>query len=290
MRTGGRIAKEVKEKSRIGIGSFAYRYAVGFENFTSPDPMSIESFLQQAASLDYEGVQICENTAYSTLDEDRLIRIKDKAAELNLFIEIGMNGLTYQNVQKHIYLAGLLDSRFIRIVIGGTRPGQKPNADMVKENAVTILKKIIPDIENNNLMVGIENHFDLPTNDLVEIVEKVDCKRVGLIYDTTNGLGFNEDPYYTLKIMAPYLFSIHLKDYHIRKVEAGYLITGTILGRGWLDVENILTQAVKANPVISIILEMTIRREKLKSPDEIVKWEKEAVIASTDYLKEILKI
>jgi sugar phosphate isomerase/epimerase len=272
----------------IGIGSFAFRYAIGSGDFHPPNPMTVLDFLSEAHCLGFGGVQLCENLGFSDFGDDKLLAIKEKAQELGLFIELGMRHLTWENISRHLKMAELLSARFLRIVLGSKKPFPEHSPEALQAQAVRILREALPSCRERDVTIGIENHFDLPSKYLVRIIEEIDDRRVGLILDTTNCFGFIERPEATLQAFRPYLLSIHLKDFIIRKVEAGFLMTGTVLGEGWLDVENILKSALNSNPNLSIIMEMTIRRDSEQTMEETLVWEKRAIQKSIDYLRQTL--
>lgn len=278
----------VQMRPQIGIGSFAYRYAIGSSDFRPDRPMTVFGFLSEAHRLGFDGVQLCENLAYSKLDKEQLIAVKEKAQELGLFVEVGMRDVTVENLLRHLQIAELLSSQFLRVVLGSVRltPEEEP-ARMIKD-ATRNLKEVLPICRKLGLTVGIENHFDLRTEDLIGIVEGIGDERVGMILDTTNCLGFMERPEETLQALKPYLRSIHLKDYSIRKVEAGYLISGTPLGDGWLNTAEILREAMAANPELTIILELNVRRKEGQSVAEILRSEEQMIIRSLGYLNTVL--
>ena len=107
--------------SSIGIGSYAYRYAIGFNGFTPARPMNIFDFLTSAHQLGLNRVQLCENLAYADLPESTLREARDMARELNLAIEVGMRDLTREHLDTHLQIADLLDSRFLRCSIHQAR-------------------------------------------------------------------------------------------------------------------------------------------------------------------------
>ena len=57
----------------IGLGSYAFRYAIGFKDFKIPKPMTIVDFLHEAKRLGFQGVQLCENFNISNLNNKELI-------------------------------------------------------------------------------------------------------------------------------------------------------------------------------------------------------------------------
>ena len=275
-------------RPRLGIGSFAYRYHIGTDSFRPENPMSAMGFLREAHALGYEGVQLCENLRYAALGREGLLDIRQAAGELGLFLEIGMRTLTEENLERHLEIAEILSSKFLRIVLGNNAVSPAGDPEKLAKTAVAILKNAVSRLEKGGLTIGLENHFDLPTPLLAGIVQAVDSPRVGMVFDTTNALGFVETPERTLELIGTRLLSVHIKDYRFQKTEAGYLMSGTILGEGSLDAEGLLRSIVRINPAASIILEMTIRREDSQTAPEVLRWEKDAIEKSTKRLKSIL--
>ena len=276
-------------RPRIGLGSFAYRYAVGCEGFRPSQPMSTLDFLAAAHRMGFESVQLCENLNYAKLSPDELLRVNEKAAQLGLFVELGMRDLTLENISYHLDLAELLSSSFLRVVLGKNRPTPEENPKALIDLSIQTLKAVLPRCQRQGVLIGIENHFDLCTNDLLTIVQAVNDPRVGMILDTTNCLGFVERPEETLKALSPYLLSIHLKDYLLKKVEAGYLITGTVLGEGWLDAAGLLQQLCNLpRPLLSIVIELTIRRGEQQTPEVVLTSEQAAIEKSLAFLRGIM--
>ena len=85
-------------------------------------------------------------------------------------------------------------------------------------------------------------------------------------------------------MLMPHLLSVHLKDYVIAKVEAGYLMKGCALGEGCMPIETILRKVLAERPEASIIMEMTIRRDLSMEPAQVVSWEQDQVTRSAQFL------
>jgi sugar phosphate isomerase/epimerase len=266
---------------RVGIGSYAYRYAIGFRGFNPGKPMSIADFLETAAHGGWEGVQLCENLGYADLSDADLAVAAAQARRLQLFVEIGLNGLTDRKLGRHLDVAEMFGSDLIRVVVGETGV----------EESLRILRSALPRVRSQRTRLGLENHFDLTMDQLVGIVRQLGDEQVGIIFDTTNGLGFLEKPEEDMVKAQPYLVSMHIKDYTIRKVEAGYFVTGAVLGKGTLDVPAVLRCAAGAPNLGSIILEMTVKRDETAPVDAVIHREQAAVLESRDYLvQELSKV
>jgi sugar phosphate isomerase/epimerase len=258
----------------VGIGSFAYRYAVGFPGFNPGNPMSLAAFLETAAHGGWERVQLCENLRYADLSDADLAVAAAQAKRLQLAVEIGLNGLTDKNLARHLEVAEIFGSDLIRVVVGETGV----------DESLKILRSALPRLHLQRIRLGLENHFDLTMDQLVGLVRHLGSEQVGIIFDTTNGLGFLNKPEEDMVKAQPYLVSMHIKDYTIRKVEAGYFVTGAVLGKGMLDVPAVLRCAAGAPNLRSIILEMTVKRNETAPVDAVIHREQAAVLESKDYL------
>ena len=272
---------------RVGLGSFAFRYAVGTEGFSSPRPMDCLQFLRTAHQLGYQGVQFCENLMYARSGRDELVSLGQEARKLGMFVELGMNSLTDENLARHLEIAEIVGADLTRIVLGGER-STEPSPRRVAD-ATSILKNAIPQSRRQQVTLGIENHFDLSTSDIVAIARAIDDEQVGLIFDATNALGFLEKPADTFALMRSYLIACHIKDYRIEKIEGGYFITGARLGTGMLDVNNILPTVLALPRKISVVLESFQRRQDQWTIDEVIYWERRQIEVDTIYLLECLE-
>lgn len=266
---------------KTAIGSFAYRYAVGINGFMPPEPMNAFAFLRKAKQLSFQGVQFCENLHYAQFSEKDIAALDALAKELGLFVEVGMNGANEENLLYHLKLAKQLSSSFVRVVLGG-KSCKNPRETYEAQKAFTkILSNVLPAFRDQGVTLGIENHFDLPTYALRDIVDELDDDHVGLILDTTNCIHFLERPEEALQRCSGRIVSVHMKDYRTQKIEAGHLITGTELGKGELNIFPFLACCDR------IVLEMTIRRSEEMTPEQAVGWEDRAVKASSAKLMEL---
>lgn len=262
---------------RIGIGSYAYRYNIGFSDFRSPEPMDLFAFLEEAKRLGVDGVQLCENLEYEDMPRQTWGRLRAFAQDNGMFVELGMRDVTPETLSRHIELAKTVGARFIRAVAGAPSAFPEENQQKLIDRVVGAIEGLLPTLEESEIVVGLENHYDLETDSLVAVAEHFASESVGLVFDTTNALGFVEQPEQTLRKMLPFVRSVHVKDYVVEKVEAGYLVRGRSLGEGLLDCPKLLDMVLDQRPDASLIVEMTIRREPSQSPEEVVAWERSMV-------------
>ena len=262
---------------KLGIGSFSYRYAIGNKDFIPHIPMDLFRFAESAKKLGYQRIQICENLNYTDENIETLYCAAQYMADLKLEVELGLNGLSPEALKKHLDLCKVFQCSLLRVVIGH---GEWPQEKLYQYAFETILD-IVPQLEQEGITLGIENHFDLTTDNIIRLIRELNSVCVRAIYDTTNSIGFIEAPMETLDKLLPYCVSAHIKDYEIQKVEAGYQMQGKILGTGHLDLPRLKAKFESANDLQSLILEMTICRRTCAPEEEVLAEEQEQICKST---------
>jgi hypothetical protein len=113
--------------------------------------------------------------------------------------------------------------------------------------------------------LAVENHKDWRVEELLGILKRLDSRHVGVCLDTGNSIALLEDPHEVVRAYAPWAFTTHFKDMSVAEYEAGFLLAEVPLGRGFLNLKEVLTILKKANPLIRINLEM-ITRDPLRVP------------------------
>lgn len=256
---------------RWGLTSFAYRYAIGVDGMMPQRRMDAVTFIRRAAELGFSSVLLCENLRYADLTSSSLRDIRQAARETGVRLDVGFR--TLAQIERHIELARVLEARTLRIVMGDGGELLPAAPERLVADATQALRAAVPALEEGDMRLGVENNFELPTDDLVSVVQQVDNPRVGLIMDTTNCLGLIEEPYGVLERMAPYLHAVHLKDYIVRKVEAGYRVEGVSLGEGRLDVERFLRHVQAHAPGVDLFMEYSVRRPDGMPAEEVIAFE-----------------
>jgi sugar phosphate isomerase/epimerase len=82
---------------------------------------------------------------------------------------------------------------------------------------------------------------------------------VGVTLDTGNNIALLDDPMGTVKALAPFAFSCHLKDMAVEERDDGFLLAEVPLGTGFLDLPAIVQTLRQANRDIRFNLEMMTR-------------------------------
>jgi sugar phosphate isomerase/epimerase len=236
---------------RLGIGSYAYAWSIGVPGCVPPKPMTALDLLEQAAELQVGVVQICDNLPLHALGDGEIEGLARQAQQRRVQIEVGTRGIQPEQLLEYLRLAGRLQSAIVRVVVDTA--DHRPEADEV----MAMLRSVLPQFERAGVCLAIENHDRFAARQLRDIVQGLDSAQVGICLDTVNSFGALEGPQIVVAILAPWVVSLHVKDFCVRRVEnqMGFRIEGCPAGRGRLDVPWIIAQLQAAGRDPNAILE-----------------------------------
>jgi sugar phosphate isomerase/epimerase len=223
-------------RARLGITSYAYDYAIS-EPGSGRKPLTAFQLIEKAAQHQLKVVQICENLPLNNLDADELCRLKRLSQSLGISLELGARGLDPKHLESVFDLACRLNVRLLRLVPWSGSEIRRPiSGDQVFQ----ALEPILPICRKEGVTLAIENYFDLPDEELASMLKQAADPYLGVCLDTANSTGSLAKPLETARILAPFIVSVHLKDYVVLKPRQGYRISGAPLGKGCLDLHAIL--------------------------------------------------
>lgn len=128
-----------------------------------------------------------------------------------------------------------------------------------------MLELAVPVLEKHRVRLAVENHKDERVDERVALLRHLDCEFIGACVDTGNSFALLDDPYGTIDALAPYAFTVHLKDQALREYPDGFLLGDVPLGQGAFDLPRMVTTLRKAQPNIRFVLEL-ITRDALPVP------------------------
>jgi sugar phosphate isomerase/epimerase len=127
------------------------------------------------------------------------------------------------------------------------------------------LARARPVVEKHEVRMAVENHKDLQAPELLEVLRKLDSPFAGVCIDTGNNIALLETPHKTVEMLAPHVFTTHVKDMGVEEYPDGFLLAEVPLGTGFLDLPKLVAALRKARPDVRVNLEM-ITRDPLKIP------------------------
>lgn len=215
----------------IGTTSFALRYLY-LDRTTAP---LLEDQLEPLRRLGVEAFQICENVRPGEIPEDRWRSIILRAQNLGMRLSLGCMTMRPEELRSHLERASSLPSRNMRVIFELDKQGE-PSRDQV----VRLLDGIAPALQQLDMRLAIENHFDLSSQLLAEIIAQYPAQSFGFCLDVANSLRKFESPEMVFDLLEDRAFFYHFKDYRIEGSNVGFRVMGAPLGQGLLDLSGLL--------------------------------------------------
>ena len=78
---------------QLGLGTYAYAWAIGIKGYPPPTPMGAIAFAQRAAQLGLRVVQIADNLPLHKLSEIEIDFLQREMHALGLQVEVGTRGI-----------------------------------------------------------------------------------------------------------------------------------------------------------------------------------------------------
>jgi sugar phosphate isomerase/epimerase len=255
---------------KLGLDSYSTRNS-------GRDPIGV---LTLAKDIGLEGV-LFELSPFTSFKDSDLDAIREFAEQNGLFIELGMGSLFRWHpmaekgrsllaeaghdmsvsdagvVIHHLKVAQRLGSPLLRCVAGNlfTRDEGYDMAALADET-VAILREACQAAGEMGLKIAMENHADFTVRELASIHARVGSPAFGFTLDTAN-LAFDlDDPLRLARIMAPYTFTTHYKNYRIIRTCKGLALENCAVGDGDIDVVAIAEVLAKHHPEANINIEI----------------------------------
>jgi sugar phosphate isomerase/epimerase len=97
------------------------------------------------------------------------------------------------------------------------------------------LDRTLPAAERLQVAIGIENHQDADSEDLLALCRRFESRHLGVTLDCGNPLAVMEEPVAFARRLGPYLRHAHLKDYTVHHAPNGFRLVRCALGDGVID-------------------------------------------------------
>jgi len=230
----------------IGTTSFALRYRY-LDAATAPP---LEDQLEHLRGLGVEAFQICENVRPREISQARWQTLLRRAQALDLRLSLGCMTMRPEELLWHLERASSLPSRNMRVIFELDKQGE-PSRDQV----MRLLDSIAPALQQLDMRLAIENHFDLSSRLLAEIISQYPPQSFGFCLDVANSLRKFESPETVFDLLENRALLYHFKDYRIEGSNVGFRVMGAPLGQGLLDLPGLLQRVRSCTPDPEIYVE-----------------------------------
>lgn len=255
----------------IGLCVYGIAYTAGYVGAgtprANPNPLAPNDFLDLAAQLGLTSIELDFGFISRQEEESALFAFREQAKKLGLQIVSAGPKIDTAAFAHHLPLAAKMGAKVVRccissILCGDRRPlggleGWQRHLAATAEQ----LKQIAPLAEQLGIRIGVENHQDATSEDLLWLCSEVDSANVGITLDAGNPLAVAEDPIEFAQRIFPRLVHVHLKDYRMVRSDAGYRLFHCPIGAGVVDF-SALFQMCASKPELLFHIEMAALGER----------------------------
>jgi sugar phosphate isomerase/epimerase len=208
---------------KIGIDTYSYHRFLGEVYPTQKAPeetFGYQEILQHVAKLGIDGISI-ETCFLESQAEAYLRQLREKLEDQQLEVVVawghpwGLEGGKSQDAVEemvsHYATCHLLGTNVMRIV-GSNRRLMTEAKETQLKRLIKVLRDPIKRAEDEGIILAIENHLDFTAEDILELLDKIDSKNLGVTYDTGNALRLGEHPVEAAQKLAQHCYATHLKD------------------------------------------------------------------------------
>jgi sugar phosphate isomerase/epimerase len=228
--------------------------------------------LEYAAKQQAKVVHFSEIRFIGGLETENLRRVRRRAEELGIEIEIGMRsicptskmfdakaGTADEQLARMIDAAVTVGSKIVRAVLGSSddrKPG--PLANHI-ETMVAVLRRARSRAMDAGIKIAIENHAgDMQSHQVKTLIEAAGREFVGSCLDSGNPLWTLEDPMVALDTLAPYVLTSHVRDSAVWRVPEGAAVAWVRMGEGNVRIDEYVRQYAARCPGRALSLECIV--------------------------------
>ncbi len=234
-------------------------------------------YLDYCARQQAKVVHFSEVRFIGSLEPANLRRVRERAEQLGIEIEIGMTsicpdskmfnpklGSAPEQLSRMIDSAHIVGSKIVRAVLGGM--DDRHTAPIAKhiETTAAVLRQVRSKAMDNQIRIAIENHAgDMQGWELKTLIEEAGRDFVGACLDSGNPLWTLEDPHVTLAALQPYVLTSHVRDSAVWETPEGAAVTWVRMGEGNVGIDDYVRKYAAQCPGRALSLESIVFGPKM---------------------------
>lgn len=258
-----------KPSKATGIGLLSYSYGIRSRLVKDPPLSNPLHFMALAKERGATSVQI--NLTAADEKDAQSIRWRAEKLELNVegIVSLPKDVAGQIRFKRELGIARACGAIVVRTVaLGGRRYETFGRLDEFREfdrKARESFKLAEAIARTHDVTLAVENHKDYRAEEMAEVMKSISSEFLGICLDTGNNIALLENPLETVKTLAKWTKTVHLKDMGVEESPDGFLLSEVPLGEGRLDLAKIVATVREANPKARFNLEM-ITRDPLSIP------------------------
>jgi sugar phosphate isomerase/epimerase len=213
----------------VGLNPHGLAYTLGLQG--NPDGTGLEGFLAIAREI---GARVVE------LHQPWLDGLDVAALRLDGMVPVVSCGPDPAGDDAALDCAIALGARVVRMAVTPVLRGDRHAVDWPRlvDGVRARLARVVPRAAAAGVGVGIENHQDFTSAELLELCEEAG-EAAGIALDTGNAFAVGEAPLDFARAVAPRVLHVHLKDYRVQPTGEGYRLVRCAIGEGAVPFEEL---------------------------------------------------
>ena len=230
---------------QIGLNPYGFTHAVGLQAFgtprANPAGTGLRGFISIAREIDAQCFEF-DGRWLAPLKDDELAAMACELPGVPRLCSYWLQHTPGETLDEAIRATRAIGGTTIRVhltpVLEGARAKQGSRWQTMLDHARTTLNREAPKAADAGLLVAIENHQDLGSEELLEYAEEAG-PNVSIALDTGNPFAVAEDPVAFAARVARRVSHVHLKDYVSQSTSEGFRLIRCAIGDGCVPLREI---------------------------------------------------
>jgi len=223
---------------KIGLNPYGLTYTVGLQGRdtprANPAPLGVEGFIDLVRELGGTCIELDWRWLVPMSSRD-LAQLRERVHGLTTITSFWLSHQPGETLDEAVRCTGALGAPLLRLhltpVLEGARAGWCGRWGEMLAHAEQLLRRDAPKVRDAGLVLAIENHQDLGSEELLALVDDLG-DHAGIVLDTGNPFAVGEDPVAFARRAARRIRHLHLKDYVAQFTGEGYRLVRCAIGEG----------------------------------------------------------
>lgn len=251
---------------RLGFDTYSIR-GLGWKDM---------QYLDYAASLHLDNVQLSSLDDYASLDPAHLQKVREHAEQAGITIDAGTGCIcplskSWRNGTESgtdAVLAGLkvakaVGAKVMRCVQGSLADRRNDDLPLqaCMEETIRVFRSVKSQALDWGVKIALENHAgDMQAREILTIIQESGPEFVGSCLDTGNPLWVMENPLVTMEVLGPHVLTTHVRDSAVFNHPRGAAVQWVALGDGNIDLPQLVSLHQQLCPHAAMNLEIITGR------------------------------
>ena len=230
----------------LGLNPYGLAYSVGLQGLgtprANPRPIGLEGFVRIAREIGARCIELDWRWLFAMNDAE-LRALADRLSDVPRVVSYWLQHEPDETLDRAIQCSSGVGARILRMhltpVLEGNRSKLGPRWSTMIQHARDVVIRDAPRAADAGLVVAIENHQDLASDELLALAEQAGAN-VGITLDTGNPFSVGEDPIGFVERAGRRIRHLHLKDYVSQFTPEGYRLIRCATGSGCVPFTEIV--------------------------------------------------